>query len=100
VQTLRAAVDALQRRRHTPATATTEQYCTRFRGSLWEILNLYPKLVAGQRLLKRYQKIRAHLLLFLSDETIPLTNHTSEQALCWSADGLATGLSNYDIDEE
>jgi transposase len=47
-------------------------------------LNLQPKSVEGQRLLKRYQKIRAHLLLFLTDETIPPTNNSSEQALRWS----------------
>ncbi|HEY9664896.1 MAG TPA: IS66 family transposase, partial [Allocoleopsis sp.] len=75
---------ALQRRRHTLATSTVEQYCARFRGALREILNLQPKSVEGQRLLKRYQKIRAHLLLFLTDETIPPTNNSSEQALRWS----------------
>lgn len=75
---------ALQRRRHTLAASTLEQYCTRLRGSLREILNLEPKAVEGQRLLKRYQKIQAHLLLFLSDETIPPTNNSSEQALRWS----------------
>lgn len=75
---------ALQRRRHTLAASTVEQYCTRLRGSLREILNLKPKSVEGQRLLKRYQKIRAHLLLFLTDETIPPTNNASEQALRWS----------------
>ncbi len=75
---------ALQRRRHTLAASTIQQYCARFRGSLREILNLKPKSVEGQRLLKRYQKIRAHLLLFLTDETIPPTNNSSEQALRWS----------------
>jgi transposase len=75
---------ALQRRRHTLAASTVEQYCARFHGSLREILNLKPKSVEGQRLLKRYQKIRAHLLLFLTDETIPPTNNASEQALRWS----------------
>ena len=75
---------ALQRRRHTLAASTIEQYCARLRGSLREILHLQPKAVEGQRLLKRYQKIRAHLLLFLTDETIPPTNNASEQALRWS----------------
>lgn len=75
---------ALQRRRPSLATSTVEQYCARLRGSLREILNLQPKSVEGQRLLKRYQKIRAHLLLFLTDETIPPTNNSSEQALRWS----------------
>jgi transposase len=75
---------ALQRRRQTLAASTVEQYCARFRGALREILDLKPKSVEGQRLLKRYQKIRAHLLLFLTDETIPPTNNASEQALRWS----------------
>jgi transposase len=75
---------ALQRRRQTLAVSTFEQHCARLRGSLREILNLQPKAVEGKRLLKRYQKIRAHLLLFLTDETIPPTNHSSEQALRWS----------------
>lgn len=75
---------ALQRRRHTLATSTVEQYGARFRGSLREILNLQPQSLEGQRLLKRYRKIRSHLLLFLSDETIPPTNNASEQALRWS----------------
>ena len=75
---------ALQRRRHTLADLTVEQYCARFRGSLREILNLQPKSLEGQGLLKRYQKIHAHLLLFLRDETIPPTNNSSEQALRWS----------------
>jgi transposase len=75
---------ALQRRRHTLAASSVEQYCTRFRGSLREILKLQPQSIEGQRLLKRYQKIQAHLLLFLSDETIPPTNNSSEQALRWS----------------
>lgn len=75
---------ALQRRRHTLADSTIGQYCSRLRGSLREILNLNPKSVEGQRLLKRYLKIRDHLLLFLTDEAIPPTNNASEQALRWS----------------
>lgn len=75
---------ALQRRRHSLADSTIDQYCARLRGSLREILNLKPKSGEGQRLLKRYQKIRDHLLLFLTDETIPPTNNASEQALRWS----------------
>lgn len=75
---------ALQRRRGTLAASTVKQYCTRLRGSLREILNLEPKSLEGQRLLKRYRKIRAHLLLFLEDETVPPTNNASEQALRWS----------------
>jgi transposase len=75
---------ALQRRRHTLAASTVTQYCARFRGSLRESLNLAPKSTEGQRLLKRYRKLQAHLLLFLNDESIPPTNNSSEQALRWS----------------
>lgn len=75
---------ALNRRRQTLAESTVQQYCSRFRGSLREILNLKPKSPEGQRLLKRYLKIREHLLLFLDDETVPPTNNSSEQALRWS----------------
>lgn len=75
---------ALHRRRHTLAPSTVQQYGSRLRGSLREILNLNPKQAAGQRLLKRYQQIRENLLLFLEDETIPPTNNSSEQALRWS----------------
>jgi len=75
---------ALQRRRHRLAASTVKQYCSRLRGGLREILNLKPKQTEGQRLLKRYQQIRSHLLLFLEDETVPPTNNSSEQALRWS----------------
>ena len=75
---------ALQRRRHILAPSTVKQYCSRFRGSLGEILNLKPKQADGQRLLKHYQKLRQHLLLFLEDEMVPPTNNSSEQALRWS----------------
>uniref|UniRef100_UPI0019524753 IS66 family transposase n=1 Tax=Halomicronema sp. CCY15110 TaxID=2767773 RepID=UPI0019524753 len=75
---------ALQRRRHRLAASTVKQYCSRLRGGLREILNLKPKHEEGQRLLKRYQQIRSHLLLFLEDETVPPTNNSSEQALRWS----------------
>ena len=75
---------ALQRRRQHLAVSTVQQYCSRLRGSLREILNLKPKHPDGQRLLKRYQKIRGNLLLFLDDETVPPTNNSSEQALRWS----------------
>ena len=75
---------AVNRRRHELAESTLGQYRSRFRGSLQEILNLKPKSPEGQRLLKRYQKIPEHLLLFLDDETVPPTNNSSEQALRWS----------------
>lgn len=75
---------AVNRRRQTLAASTLQQYRSRLRGSLREILTLKPKSPEGQRLLKRYLKIREHLLLFLDDETVPPTNNSSEQALRWS----------------
>ncbi|WOD36971.1 IS66 family transposase [Nodosilinea sp. E11] len=75
---------AVNRRRHQLAESTLQQYRSRLRGSLREILNLKPKSPEGQQLLKRYLKIREHLLLFLDDETVPPTNNASEQALRWS----------------
>ena len=75
---------AVNRRRQALATSTLQQYRSQLRGSLREILNLKPKSSEGQRLLKRYQQIREHLLLFLDDETVPPTNNSSEQALRWS----------------
>ncbi|MBD2261439.1 transposase [Pseudanabaena sp. FACHB-2040] len=71
---------ALQRQRQKLAPSTVKQYCSRLRG-LREILNLKPKQANGQKLLKRYLKLRHHLLLFLDNETVPLTNNSSEQAL-------------------
>lgn len=75
---------ALQRRRQRLAPSTVKQYLSRCRGALREVLNLEPTQADGQRLLKRYQKIRDHLLYFLEDETVPPTNNSSEQALRWS----------------
>jgi transposase len=59
-------------------------YCSRLRGTLRELLNLTVNSPDGQRLLKRYRKVQDHLLLFLSDPTVPPTNNSSEQALRWS----------------
>lgn len=75
---------AVGRRRKNLATSTVRQYCSRLRGALREVLNLRPTALEGQKLLKRYQKIRDHLLYFLEDETVPPTNNSSEQALRWS----------------
>jgi len=75
---------AVHRRRQSLAASTVKQYCSRIRGALREVLNLKPTVAEGQRLLKRYQKIRNNLLYFLEDETVPPTNNSSEQALRWS----------------
>ncbi len=77
-------LDWPSQKRHTLAASTIQQYCSRFRGALREILNLKPKQPDGQRLLKRYQQLGENLLLFLEDETVPPTHNSSEQALRWS----------------
>jgi transposase len=71
-------------RRQTLAASTLQQYGSRFRGSLWEILNLKPRFPEGQQFFRHYLTIEKHLLLFLDNETVPPTNHSSEQALRWS----------------
>jgi transposase len=75
---------AVNRRRQTLAASTLQQYGSRFRGSLWEILNLKPQSPEGQQFFRHYLTIEKHLLLFLDNETVPPTNHSSEQALRWS----------------
>ncbi|MEY2984504.1 MAG: hypothetical protein RLZZ568_1121, partial [Cyanobacteriota bacterium] len=75
---------ALQRRRPRLAPSTIKQNCSRFRSSLKTILKLKPTNEEGQKLLRRYQGITEHLLLFLDNESVPPTNNASEQALRWS----------------
>jgi transposase len=75
---------AVNRRRQTLAASTLQQDGSRFQGSLWEILNLKPQSPEGQQFFRHYLTIEQHLLLFLDNETVPLTNHSSEQALRWS----------------
>jgi transposase len=75
---------AVNRRRQTLAASTLQQYGSRFRGSLWEILSLKPQSPEGQQFFRHYLTIEKHLLLFLDNETVPPTNHSSEQALRWS----------------
>jgi transposase len=75
---------AVNRRRQTLAASTLQQYGSRFRDSLWEILNLKPQSPEGQQFFRHYLTIEKHLLLFLDNETVPPTNYSSEQALRWS----------------
>ncbi len=75
---------AVKRRRQTLAASTLQQYGSLFRGSLWKILNLKPQSPKRQQSLRHYLTIEKHLLLFLDNETVPPTNHSSEQALHWS----------------
>ncbi len=75
---------AVNRGRQTLAASTLQQYGSQFRGSLWEILNLKPQSPEGQQFFRHYLTIEKHLLLFLNNETVSPTNHSSEQALRWS----------------
>jgi hypothetical protein len=53
---------AVNRRRQTLAASTLQQYGSRFRGSLWEILNLKPQSPEGQQFFRHYLTIEKHLL--------------------------------------
>src|SRR4028118_1852631 len=75
---------AVNRGRQTLAASTLQQYGSQFRGSLWEILNLKRQSPEGQQFFRHYLTIEKHLLLFLNNETVSPTNHSSEQALRWS----------------
>ena len=46
-----------------------------------KLLELEPTQADGQRLLKRYGKIRDSLLVFVTDREVPFTNNASERAL-------------------
>jgi transposase len=69
-----------QRRSHL-ADSTLYQYRCDLNRRLNSVLNLEPEQKDGIRLLKRYQKIKDNLFLFLDDASIPPTNNSSEQAL-------------------
>jgi len=72
---------AIHRRRDKLAASTLKKYCQQVKSQLKHALSLNPEQADGKRLLKRYQKIEAHLFLFLDDPSIPPTNNASEQAL-------------------
>lgn len=76
---LRAVV--LARRRHALAQSTRRQYQMRLDKDLDAILALAPQNRHGQRLRKRYAKIRGHLFTFLEHPEVPPDNNGSEREL-------------------
>lgn len=76
---LRAVV--LARRRHALAPNTRRQYQRRLDKELDAILALAPQNRHGQRLRKRYAKVRGHLFTFLEHPEVPPDNNGSEREL-------------------
>lgn len=76
---LRAAI--LARRRQHLAPSTRRQYKQRLERALDAVLALQPANRHGQRLRKRYAKVRDHLLTFLDHPDVPPDNNASEREL-------------------
>jgi transposase len=76
---LRAAI--LARRRKSLAESTRRQYLRRLDHDLDAILALRPHNRHGQRLRKRYAKIRGDLFTFLAHPEVPPDNNGSEREL-------------------
>lgn len=79
---LRALV--IHKRRPRLAASTLQRYRSDLHKRLEVALDREPSQKDGQRLQRRYRKLREHLFLFLEDATVPPTNNASEQALRWS----------------
>ncbi len=76
---LRAFV--LARRRHHLAASTRRQYRQRLERDLDAVVALAPTQRDGQRLRKRYGKVRAHLFTFLDHPEVGADNNGSEREL-------------------
>lgn len=76
---LRAVV--LARRRHDLAESTRTQYRRRLERALDAVMALQPANRHGQRLRKRYAKVRDHLFTFLKHPEVPPDNNGSEREL-------------------
>jgi transposase len=76
---LRAFV--LARRRHRLAASTRHQYRQRLERDLDAVMTLAPTQRDGQRLRKRYGKVRAHLFTFLDHPEVGADNNGSEREL-------------------
>ena len=77
------AID-LHRRRDNLSNYDYHQSCDEIKKELFQALDLKPTSDDGKRLLKRYQKIKDNLFLFLENPLLEPTNNSSEQALRWS----------------
>jgi len=76
---LRAVI--LARRRKTLAASTRHQYRRRLDRDLDTIMALVPRNRHGQRLKKRYGKVRNDLFTFLAHPDVPPDNNSSEREL-------------------
>ncbi len=69
------------KRRKRLAAPTLRQYVSRLQTTLWRILDLKPSHPEGQKLLRRYRRLRDNLFRFLETDGVPATNNSSERAL-------------------
>ena len=76
---LRAVV--LARRRHGLAENTRREYRRRLERALDAVMALAPTQRDGQRLRRRYGKLRSHLFTFLDHPEVPADNNGSEREL-------------------
>ena len=76
---LRAVV--LARRHRTLAPSTRREYRRRLECALDAVMALAPTHRDGQRLRKRYGKLRSHLFTFLDHPELPADNNGSEREL-------------------
>lgn len=70
---------ALARRRHRLADSTRRQYRQRLERDLDAVMGLAPTQRDGQRLRKRYGKLRGHLFTFLDHPEVGADNNGSER---------------------
>ncbi len=76
---LRAVV--LARRRHDLAESTRREYRRRLERALDVVMAQAPAQRDGQRLRRRYGKVRSHLFTFLDHPEVPADNNSSEREL-------------------
>src|SRR3954466_15610284 len=76
---LRAVV--LARRHRSLAESTRREYCRRLEHALDAVMALAPSNRHGQRLRRRYGKLREHLFTFLDQPEVTADNNTSERDL-------------------
>jgi len=76
---LRAVV--LARRHRNLAPSTRRKYCRRLEFAFDAIMALAPTHRKGQRLRRRYGKLRSHLFTFLNHPELPVDNNSREREL-------------------
>ena len=76
---LRAVV--LTRRSHGLALSTRREYRRRLECAVYAIMALAPSHRDGQRLQRRYGKLRSHLFTFLEHPEVPADNNGSDREL-------------------